>query len=438
VTVISVCEYETLPIVDTLANKEQRALTREDVDWLYILAKQLRIRLIEHVGLRAVRFRQFVGLVAIDKRQVEILPKLESSTGDEPTSVMRHNLLRMLLTAHDTEVHSPGQASSTSTAAHWLDVFVAMFCRTLSEQTARGLTKEYREEQDDLYTVRGQILLDQQVTRNVVHRERIACEYDELDENNDLNQVFKLALVKMHALTMTSSTQKNLRELLVDFDRVSLRAVAGSWWGKVRLTRLNSRFRAALDLAILFLDGLSPDVTGGSTKSVSLIFDMNELFERYIGRLMRRQLNKRGLNVRLQDARHYLARWSSSTSDVFMLKPDIVVCNGQATLCIADTKWKRLAEQERKMGIAQADLYQMLAYAERYSCSRVLLLYPFQRSSHLARSVERLLEFQHRSITVLIGQVALGDLSTVPSQLDDLFSRAVGTAAWVRPPSPAL
>lgn len=44
--------------------------------------------------------------------------------------------------------------------------------------------------------------------------------------------------------------------------------------------------------------------------------------------------------------------------------------------CAIDMKYKRLDEADRRMGVSQADFYQMHAYAYRYSCKRVILLYP--------------------------------------------------------------
>jgi len=45
---------------------------------------------------------------------------------------------------------------------------------------------------------------------------------------------------------------------------------------------------------------------------------------------------------------------------------------------VIDTKWKRLADRacDPKMDVAQADVYQMMAYAQLYRCERLVLLYP--------------------------------------------------------------
>src|SRR5205823_2849186 len=43
---------------------------------------------------------------------------------------------------------------------------------------------------------------------------------------------------------------------------------------------------------------------------------------------------------------------------------------------LLDAKYKRLDPADRKLGISPADFYQMHAYAHRYQCPCVLLLYP--------------------------------------------------------------
>ncbi len=41
-----------------------------------------------------------------------------------------------------------------------------------------------------------------------------------------------------------------------------------------------------------------------------------------------------------------------------------------------DTKYKLLNQYDRKLGVSTADFYQMYAYARRFACPRVVLLYP--------------------------------------------------------------
>jgi 5-methylcytosine-specific restriction enzyme subunit McrC len=64
----------------------------------------------------------------------------------------------------------------------------------------------------------------------------------------------------------------------------------------------------------------------------------------------------------------------------FQTRPDIIVRTDRerAPVAIVDTKWKRLspALEDRKHGVGQADVYQMMAYGQLYGCTDLLLLYP--------------------------------------------------------------
>jgi len=48
-----------------------------------------------------------------------------------------------------------------------------------------------------------------------------------------------------------------------------------------------------------------------------------------------------------------------------------------------DTKYKQLDPSMRRRGVAEGDLYQMLAYITRFECQQTVLLYP-QPDAHIA------------------------------------------------------
>src|SRR5690606_18277850 len=149
-----------------------------------------------------------------------------------------------------------------------------------------------------------------------------------------------------------------LLDLLPRFERVanSPRPLAES----VMLDRMTARFRPVLALARLLLAGDYQSTSAGAAPGVALLFAMNELFERYVGRCLRAALPEH--DVRLQDARHHLL-----THGAFRMVPDIVVPTATRQM-ILDTKWKRLdAAQGEGLGIAQADLYQLAAYGHAYA-----------------------------------------------------------------------
>lgn len=419
-SVVSFREYEPIKVLPTLSSPDERAITVSELDALDKLSARLGIQLIEHVSRSQIRPKQYVGSIQMPTRIIEFLPKIET-TGTEDLPAVRHNLLEMLLVAYDLGGATSGQAGLSSRSVGWLDLLILLFCRALADQVRRGLVKRYRTEQDDLPTVRGRILLDEQLRRNLVHQERSACEYDEFDENHSLNQLFKLTVRLMLRVAGNVSTQQAVRELLPAFENVSDAHLTLTWMDSIKLDRISERYGFCYSLAKLFLQGMTTDLYSGSQQSFALMFDMAELFERYIGKQMQRALRPHGHEVQLQHSKHYLAKDSKTNHRIFQLRPDIVVTTDSSPSCIVDTKWKRLQPAERKLGVAQADLYQMLAYSERYRCKSILLLYPWNHSGGEFQGVHKQMLFEGKDSTVTIGEVALEDLATVPNQLKELF-----------------
>jgi 5-methylcytosine-specific restriction enzyme subunit McrC len=105
---------------------------------------------------------------------------------------------------------------------------------------------------------------------------------------------------------------------------------------------------------------------------------MNTLFEEFVGRTIRRALSGTNLRVDLQGPQSHALIDQKTNARRFATRPDIVISrNGRPSLVI-DTKWKRLkgAIDDRKRGVGQSDVYQMMAYAHVYDCKRLILLYP--------------------------------------------------------------
>jgi 5-methylcytosine-specific restriction enzyme subunit McrC len=421
-TLVSVVEHEVIPVVARLDHPAHKALTFAEAERLIGVGAARRIRVAEYVARDRIKVRQFVGLVSLGARSIEVLPKIESPAGDASTTVVRHNLLHMLLAAFDINIHIPGAVDAEVGRADWLDAFIQAFCAQLAEQVRFGLIKQYRVEEDDLAQLRGNLLVEEQLRRNFIHQERIACEFDELDEDHLLNQVFKASLTRMLPFARSVAGQRAVRQLVVSFDGVSSRSSASRWWRHVSLNRLSARFQPALQMAQLFLDGLGPDVKHGGNGSFALLFDMNDLFESYVGKEMRRCTRASALQVQLQHSKHQLIWDPVGKASLFALRPDIVAFSDGHAVCIADTKWKRLEVAERKMGVNQGDLYQMLAYADRYACDSILLIYPYQPMGPEGGSVRRLLHFMGRKTVVLVATVHLENLKSVGDQLSSMLA----------------
>ena len=60
----------------------------------------------------------------------------------------------------------------------------------------------------------------------------------------------------------------------------------------------------------------------------------------------------------------------------FQLIPNITTVTNSGRQVIINTKYKLLHREDRKLGVSQADLYQMYAYGTQWNVDAMISLYP--------------------------------------------------------------
>jgi 5-methylcytosine-specific restriction enzyme subunit McrC len=326
---------------------------------------------------RFLRARQMVGVIAARDCSLEILPKIDPEAAGEAADTVRARLVHMLDVALGLGLSTGEAAAMAHRAKSLLEIFIALFAERLLAEVRRGLPRLYREQEDDLPTLRGRLDVVRQFTVHAVRPDRLACRFDALDADIPLMQVMKACVVLTARHARASDTQRKLAELrflLADIRDIAPIALP---WRKVRIDRSSQRWRALLDMARLLLGGRwqQTHAEAQAPDGITLLFPMNDLFERYIAVQLRRALASTQFDVVAQGGFAYgLGPWNDGVpvvGDSHPTRPDIIVRRGERVVAVLDTKWKHPAK-----GVSSADLYQMMAYARLYTCSHLLLLYP--------------------------------------------------------------
>ena len=331
-------------------------------------------RILQH-GRRAIRAAQVVGVIAAKDCTLEILPKIDGLD----QGGIRRNLVHMLAVALDLEI-APGLVTNLDwQRENLLDILIRLFADKLTREVHRGLSRRYVGCVEDLPALRGRLNIVRQFTTLAASPDRLACQYDELSPDIALNQIMKSAVTKLRPVARSLETQRRLAELSLAFADITDVQTDRLPWDRVLLDRTNARWRELRDLARLLLEGRFQSTSSGSGNGFALLFEMNTLFEEYVGRTLKRALAPLGLSVDLQGGRLYcLTETHPGTGSRFLTKPDIIVRRGSERLLIIDTKWKLLSRHvdDPKQGVSQGDVYQMMAYGRVYGCPKLMLLYP--------------------------------------------------------------
>jgi len=327
----------------------------------------------------------------------------------------------MLASTLEVDLHGDTSTQVCRADETVLEGLIRLFCAKLWAVVRRGILRRYELHAEDLAVLRGRLNIAHQLQRNAARPDRLHCTFDEFTEDTDLNRLLKAALRVLLPLARAPDTTRSLSELLFCFQDVSDPPLGNVPWQRLTLDRLSERYRPVVALARLFLQDASPDVAAGEGGGFALLFDMNVLFEEYIGRQARAVFGSQGLQVMLQGPRRHLAR-SMTGGPAFQLQPDIVVLQEGHPVLIIDTKWKKLDLGSNREGVSSADAYQMHAYATRYDVPQVVLLYPHHAGLGDFESVRAGYVLGgagevgcERRLTV--GAVNLASLSTVRAQL---------------------
>lgn len=358
------------------------------------LNEYLRKEVIQ-VGRHALRTHQFVGIVRVAQTTLQILPKIDGAGSNErrqypdnatDAQSASQNLLHMLSETRRLNPLALSGMSLQSRPSDWFELLTRLFVLELFSQVQRGAEHAYTSVEDTLLVLRGRWRLAHQLARAPHERHRFDVVYDDFNTDTPLNRVFRYVIGKLLLVTVDSLNRSllvNLDEMLSGARKVS--HVTVDELDRLSWTRLNERFRSAFQLARLFLTNSTPQLQVGNQHLFAFLIDMNELFEEFVACFITRHGSRLwpsrampiDVHIQSRGKRTFLAERLPEQLPAFKLLPDLLLSPPLgAPYLVIDTKYKILDDQAAKLGVAEADFYQMLAYATRLHAPRVLLLYP--------------------------------------------------------------
>ena len=396
--------------------KENDPVTLSDrlADRLHAVAQRAKRRLkvpsVLERTRNGVKAAQVVGIVSAPGATLEILPKI-----DGQDSAVRNALVHMLSVVQGLRVADGELAGFDTQRSNLLEVLIGLFANRLLVAVQRGLPRRYVGHEEDLHLLRGRLNVVRQVTRFAARPDVLACRFDELSADTPLNRVFKACVRRLARLTRSAANARLLAELAARLEFVG--DSAAPLKEPVRLDRTNTAFHDLHRLACLLLSGDWQSMTSGESLGFSLLFPMHELFERFVGRcLLQAMARYPMLHVDLQKRPH--SALQDDKGPLFSLQPDIVIRTSRQPI-VLDTKWKKLNNtDERKLGVTQTDVYQILTYGQAYDAERLVLLYPWH--SGLDKGINGRWQVVGADRCLDIATVDVGNPSRVVSALREI------------------
>ena len=298
-------------------------------------------------------------------------------------SIFIKNIYYMLSYAFTTLNQGGYEDIATERFDNIHNLFAAILAKGIGRQLKQGLYREYVNCKENVSTVRGKVDMPGTM-QNLFARKRIlACEYDNLSENNLLNQILKTTvnLLVRHG-EVNREYKNNLRKEMLFFSNVENIDLGSIRWTSIRFHRNNTTYRMLISLCQLIFEGMLLTTESGEYKLATFIDQqrMNRLYEKFILEYYAKECPK-------VMATASQIPWGLDDGYGTMLpvmQSDIMLTRGREVLII-DAKYytNTMQTQYNVNTLHSANLYQIFTYVknkdvefrEKNHCVSGMLLY---------------------------------------------------------------
>ena len=247
------------------------------------------------------------------------------------------------------------------------DLFAEIMARGISYQLKQGLYREYVERNESMQTVRGKIDIYGTILNRMRNNQQIACNYDELSENNIYNQIL---LTTVTTLIRHSDVKKDkkakLKQLMLFFQNVQPVDIHTIRWNALRFDRNNRNYRMLLYLCYFIISEWLMTTEDGKYKMHGFSDDhMCRLFEKFVLEYYKKHHPE--LKPCAAQIDWNIEKEQSTTNILPIMQTDILLTMEERTLII-DTKYytHSMQKQYDKATIHSNNLYQIHTYVTEY------------------------------------------------------------------------
>ena len=249
------------------------------------------------------------------------------------------------------------------------NLFSAILAKGIGLQLKQGLYLEYLNRKEDLTVMRGKIEMPGTIRNKIARKQVLTCEYDELSENNQLNQILKTTVMILLRHPQVKATYKDeLKKETLFFSNVDTIEPTSIRWQAIRFHRNNNTYRMLIGLCQLILEGMLLSTDQGTYRLASFVDEqhMFRLYEKFI-------LEYYSKEYPALKARASEIPWALDDGVATMLpkmQSDITLSNGDKTLNIDAKFWAHSTQiKYDQHTIHSINLYQIYTYVKNKDAS---------------------------------------------------------------------
>ena len=267
------------------------------------------------------------------------------------------------------------------------EIFIFMFLEEVGIIIKKGIKSDYVGFEDNLFYLKGKLLINEQIKRNSVHKERFYVQYDEYNQNRAENRLIKSTLKLLSNISRDFDNQRKIRQYMQHLNWIDLSLNIDKDFSMVKTGRGMEHYKNALIWSKVFLKKESFSSFSGDTIAFAILYPMEKLFECFVEWWLEKKYPH--LQIEAQNG------GVDFVKKLFTVRPDFLIKKDNQVICVADAKWK-LIESDKEF--SQSDFYQLFAYKhiflkeqkENYKdeiCELMSLKIYYPKSDYLEKSI---------------------------------------------------
>ncbi|MCB5225142.1 MAG: hypothetical protein WCY21_05900 [Candidatus Cloacimonadaceae bacterium] len=353
-------EHQSLKLNDGLSETELKAFQS-----FYGSGKDFPYYSLIHNG---IKFNEYVGVIQVGKTVIEVLPKADKESNPDKTK-WQSILIGMLRVVNDLKEDASGYSSLKLKPNSILEMYFEIFITEVEYLIRTGMLRKYRNNESNQHTLKGRLVFSKQIQKNLVHKERFYTRNTIYDHEHIWHIIIHQAIKLIKKLSENASLHSRIGQLELIFPSMPSIHISENTFTRLVYNRQTIRYQKAIEIAKLLLLNYHPDIQSGRNNVLALMFNMNELWERFVYKSLGKHL--RASNEYSLHAQKSYPFWKSTRMK--NIKPDIIVKSTESDASwIWDTKWKL----PKDLNPSSGDLQQMYAYAGILDSQSVALVYP--------------------------------------------------------------
>lgn len=294
--------------------------------------------------------KSYVGTIQTTSGFIlEILPKTVKDNDIEKSKQIFMKLLHLLYKLPNYK--NIDSAKFSIEKLDIFEIFIFMFLEEVGIIIKKGIKSDYVGCEDNLFYLKGKLLINEQIKRNSIHKERFYVQYDDYNQNRAENRLIKSTLKLLSNISRDFDNQRKIRQYLEHMNWIDLSLNIDKDFSMVKSGRGMEHYKNALIWSKVFLKKESFSSFSGDTIAFAILYPMEKLFECFVQWWLEKRYSH--LQIEAQNG------GVDFVKKLFTVRPDFLIKKNNQVICVADAKWK-LIESDKEF--SQSDFYQLFAY----------------------------------------------------------------------------